>query len=437
MSRPTPLSDATLPLHAGRVAVPAYDRTALVPSVVHMSVGSFHRSHQAVYFDELAQRGISRDWGLVGVGLFRRDLREALPPQDGLYTVVTRGAGGDTARVVGAMVRYLYAPERRHAVVAALADERTRLVTLTVTGPGYRPGRALDLLVEALDRRRHTGLPPFTVLSCDNLPDNGALARQAVVACAARRDPRLARWIEQRGAFPSSMVDRITPQTTAADRTMVARRFGVVDRAPVITEPFSQWVIEDDFCAGRPPLDRVGAQFVDDVRPYALIKTRLLNGSHCALGPLGTLAGHRTTAEAIADPVFRAFVERMMRDEVAPLLPAPLGHQPAAYRAELMTRLANPRLTDPLSRLCRNGAAKVAVHLLPSVAEARAAGRPHPLLTLAVAGALRHLADAGERPAGLDGAFRLEVDAALAAIDRDGARAAVAAAVTAGEPVAA
>lgn len=409
MNAPTPLCQATLRHHAARVAVPAYDRAALTPAVVHMSVGSFHRAHQAIYFDDLAQRGISRGWGLVGVGLHRRELRDALAAQDGLYTVVARGADGDVARVVGAIGRYLYAPEDGERVLAALADARTRLVTLTITGEGYRvdgstehargPRSALGFLVAALDRRRRGGLPPFTVLSCDNLPANGELARSAVVSCARLHDERLADWIDEHGAFPSSMVDRITPRTTPADREMVARRFGVLDRAPVITEPFSQWVIEDDFCAGRPPLDRVGARFVGDVRPHALVKTRLLNGSHCALGPLGYLAGHRTSSEALADPVLGAFVERLMGDEIAPLLPPVAGLDLDAYRAGLLTRLGNPAIGDRLARLCRNGSAKVPVHLLSSIAEARALGRPHRLLTLAVAGWLRYLRGADEHGA--------------------------------------
>jgi mannitol-1-phosphate/altronate dehydrogenase len=229
------------------------------------------------------------------------------------------------------------------------------------------------------------------VLSCDNVPDNGVVARDAVLRAAERRDPALAAWIAAYGAFPSSMVDRITPRTTPADRAFVRRRFGVGDRWPVITEPFSQWVIEDDFCAGRPPLDRVGAEFVADVRPYALTKNRLLNASHCALGHLGSLAGHVTTDAAMRDPLFDDYVARMTADEVSPLLPRIPGLDPAVYRATVRSRLANPKLADQLARLCRNASAKLPVHVLPSIAEARRAGRPHHLLTLAVAGWLRYL----------------------------------------------
>ncbi|HEY8583162.1 MAG TPA: mannitol dehydrogenase family protein [Capillimicrobium sp.] len=369
-----------------------------MPSVVHLGVGSFHRAHQALYLDELAQRGISRRWGLIGVGMRSREMHQALAPQDWLYTVVSRGAGGDRARVVGVMTDYIVAPDSLAAVLAALAHPRTRLVTLTVTGAGYEsspdghpPRTAVAYIVEALRRRRAAGLGPFTVLSCDNLAGNGSVARAAVTALARRRDPRLAAWIEEHATFPDSMVDRITPQTTDADRQLVAETFGVDDLWPVITEPFSDFVVQDEFCAGRPPLDEVGVRMVTDVRPYALAKTRLLNASHCALGSLALLAGHAQTATAMDDPVFGAYVERLMGDEVAPLLPPARGLDLEAYQETILERLANPKVGDQLERLCRNGSHKIPAHVVSSIALARAEGRPHELLTLAVAGWLRFL----------------------------------------------
>ncbi|MCW3010361.1 MAG: Mannitol dehydrogenase domain protein [Solirubrobacterales bacterium] len=412
MIAPLPLTSATLARHALRVDVPSYDRGALAPGVLHLSVGSFHRAHQAVFFDDLAMRGHT-DWGIVGVGLRRPHMREALDPQDGLFTVVERGAVGDHARVVGVITRYLLAPGDSADVLDALADPRLRLVTLTVTGSGYKlaggaidlddpevrtdletpgaPGSAIGFLVEGLARRRAAGLPPFTVLSCDNLPGNGALARAAVVGLAAQRDVALAQWIDEHGAFPSSMVDRITPRTSRADQAWVARAFGVADRWPVITEPFSQWIVEDDFCNGRPPLDEVGVEFVADVAPHALMKTRLLNASHCVLGTLGVLAGFTTTDEAIAEPLLAETILRFMAEEVAPLLPPVPGFDLELYRASVLERLANPVLHDQLERLCRNGSDKFPTHVLSSLASARAAGRPHELLTLAVAGWVRYL----------------------------------------------
>ncbi len=414
MRPPLPLSAVTLPRHAERLAVPAYDRAALAPGVLHLSVGAFHRAHQAVYLDGLAGLG-HRDWGLVGVGLRRAHMREALEPQDGLYTVVERGAAGDRARVVGVMTRYLLAPEESGAVLDALTDPRLRLVTLTLTADGYAcaladrdtpatPATAPGFLVEGLRRRRAAGLAPFTVLSCDNLPGNGPLARAAVVGLAAARDPELARWIDEHGAFPSSMVDRITPKTSPEDRAWVAGAFGVDDRWPVITEPFSQWIVEDAFCAGRPPLDEVGVQFVADVEPYALMKTRLLNAAHCVLGHLGALAGLEEAAEAVAEPRLRQAVERMMADEVVPGLPPVPGVDLRAYQASILQRLANPALGDRLERLRRNGSDKMPQHVLTSLADARAAGRSHAILTLGIAGWIRVLRGSDDlgRPLALD-----------------------------------
>ncbi|HEX8101279.1 MAG TPA: mannitol dehydrogenase family protein [Solirubrobacteraceae bacterium] len=421
-----PLTLQTLRALPEAVAIPTYDRAALAPAVVHMSVGSFHRSHQAMYFDEIAQRGISTDWGIVGVGLRRRGMREVLAAQDGLYTVLIRGAGPDLARVVGVIGRYQYAPESGEAVLATLADPRTRLVTLTVTGCAYkadpatgvfaagdpevvadladprRPSSAIGYLVEALDRRRRAGHPPFTVLSCDNIPGNGPLARRALVGFAELRDPRLARWIDAEGAFPSSMVDRITPKTMASDVERLARDFGIRDRWPVITEAYTQWVIEDQFCNGRPPLDQVGAQFVTDVRPYAMMKTRLLNASHCALGYLGSLAGHRRLDEAMGDPLLHDYIARLMDHEITPLLPPLPGVDLDDYKSTLRERFANPKIADQLARLCRAGSAKMPTHVLSSINESREAGRPHELLTLAVAAWFRYLRGVDEQGRELD-----------------------------------
>jgi mannitol 2-dehydrogenase len=421
-----PLNAATLAHHGARIDVPRYDRGALATGVVHISVGSFHRAHQAVYFDDLARAG-ERDWGLTGVSLYRAGIQEALTAQDGLYTVLSRGAGGQSARVVGALRRCLYAPRDREAVLRTLAHPRTRLVTLTITADGYkldatgealrsgdaelladlanprRPASALGHLVEGLDRRRRAGLAPFTVLSCDNLPDNGKLTRTAVVAAAQLRDPELAAWIAATGAFPSSMVDRITPQASVADHRVLQQAFGIADRCPVVTEPFSQWVVEDDFSCGRPPLEAVGVQLVGDVRPHALWKTRLLNAAHCALGHIGGLAGLATTADAMADPALRGYLEVLFA-EVAPLLPRLPGAHVGAYTETVMERLCNPAIGDRLSRLRRNGSAKMPTHVLSSLREARAAGQPHPALTLATAAWLRSLQghdDHGD-PLGLD-----------------------------------
>ncbi len=409
-----PLSDDTLARLPSDVSAPGYDRAALRAGIVHFGVGAFHRAHQAVYLDELARTGVT-DWGVVGVGLHSREIGEVLAAQDLLYTVVERFADGDRVRVNGAMTRYLLAPEDPEAVLAALVDDGIRVVSLTITGTGYRidphtgefdaddddvradlhspdrPRTVFGYLVEALDRRRQSGLPPFTVLSCDNMQSNGTAARTAVVSFARLRDEDLAEWIERNVSFPSSMVDRITPTTTPEERNAIAEATGVDDRWPVITEPFRQWVVEDSFPAGRPPLEQVGVQFVDDVEPYEVMKTRLLNAGHTAIGYLGYLAGHRTTDELMADPVFRAFLTRLMAEEIAPLLPSVPGIDLVEYQATLIERLSNPRMGDQLARLGRRGSTKVPNYLLPSVRAALEQGRPYQLLCLAVAGWLRFL----------------------------------------------
>ena len=429
-ARVRPLRQETLGLHGEQLIVPTYDRAALVPSVVHFSVGGFHRAHQLLYFDELAQQRISSDWGVIGVGLHHRLMKDALAPQDYLYTVVERSPDGERARVVGVMIDYHYAPDAPSVVLDALTDERVRMVTLTITDAGYRlcpqtgafdateadlqhdlehpgsPRTVFGFITEALDRRRRAGVPPFTVVSCDNMHRNGDATRAAVVGFARHRNEVLARWIADRVAFPSSMVDRITPQTPPDERARVARKYGVDDNWPVITEPFSQWIIEDDFCNGRPPLDQVGVRFVDDVADYELMKTRLLNAAHCALGYLGSLAGHTRIDELMTVPLFRDYVVRLMDDEVTPLLPQPDGIDLDDYKRTLLQRFGNPEIGDQLSRLCRRGSTKMPHHLLPSLHEALAQGRPHRLLTLAVAAWLRYLrgTDAAGRPVGVEDA---------------------------------
>jgi mannitol 2-dehydrogenase len=410
-----PLNDATLPLHANKLTVPTYDRSALVPSVVHIGVGGFHRAHQAMYLDDIASHGLSQEWGVIGVGLRRRGMQEALAPQDCLYTVVERGVGVERGRVVGAICRYLYAREESPQVRAVLADERIRVVTLTITGNGYyldadsgefdveceaaQADRrsiadfetAWGYLADALDTRRRRGIPPFTVVSCDNMADSGDAARKALVTFAGMRDPGLARWISDNVAFPSTMVDRITPKTSQADCELIERRFGVVDRWPVMTEPFSQWIVEDEFCNGRPPLEQVGVEMVADVTDYKLVKTRLLNGVHCAVGYLGVLAGYQRTAEAMADPLIYRYVEHMMRDEIAPLLPSVPRWNIDQYQRILLKRLTNPFIGDQLSRLVARGSMKMPSYLLPSLREARVRRQSHILLTVAVAAWIRYL----------------------------------------------
>jgi fructuronate reductase/mannitol 2-dehydrogenase len=405
---PIPLNDNQTVGPRDDVEVPHYDRSAIRPAVVHFGVGGFHRAHQALYFDDIAQQGISMDWGVIGVGMHRSEMKEVLSAQDNLFTIVERDPGRSHARVVGIVTDYLYAPEEQEAVVAALTNEQTKLVTLTLTGASYpvdphtgefqadddeisqdleqtgHPETVFGYIVEALQARREAGIAPFTVLSCDNVQGNGETTRTAVCGYARSFDEGLADWIEQNVTFPSSMVDRITPTTSTADRDEVARTFGIDDRWPVLTEPFRQWIIEDSFCNDRPPLDQVGAQFVDDVRPFELMKTRLLNGSHCALGYLGLLLGYKRSDEAMADDAVATVIDHLMA-EVVPLLDPVPGIDLDEYCATLTDRFRNAQVGDQLSRLARRGSSKLASYVVPSLEAAIEQQREHRMLTLTIA----------------------------------------------------
>lgn len=417
----TRLSTATLPQIA--VPKPTYDRTQLTDGIVHIGVGGFHRAHQAVYLDDLIGQGKGQAWGICGVGLLPADkrMRDALDPQDGLYTVVTRSQEGDHARVIGSLTRYLLAPDDPAAVLAALTAPATRLVTLTITEGGYNydettgafdfdnPGVAHDLaapsrpdtvfgyLAEALDRRRRAGTAPFTLLSCDNVQGNGRVARRSVLAFAERRDPALADWIARHVTFPNCMVDRITPQTTDADRAMARTEFGIEDAWPVVCEPFRQWVVEDEFVNGRPPLEEVGVQMTQDVHPYEQMKIRLLNAGHSALGYLGWLAGFRAINDAASDPQFQTFLRRLWDDEVTPLLSPVPGVDLTEYKETLLIRFANPRIADQVARICLDGSSKMPKFLLPSIHDQLARGYVPRLLTLAAAGWFRYLSGTDEQ----------------------------------------
>jgi mannitol 2-dehydrogenase len=379
--------------------LPAYPRSSLVPSVVHIGLGGFHRSHQAVYFDDLANATGSR-WGIVAASVRSRHVVDALVRQHGLYTMLDRGSHGESARIIGSLVDCLFGPDDPSRLLAVLTDPRTRLVTLTITGDGYatygpRPDPRLwtvwDYLVEALARRRRSAIQPFTVLSCDNIPANGQSARRALLAAARRRDEVLARWIERTVACPESMVDRITPAAGAEQEDYVQSAYGVKDRCSVVTEPFSQWVIAEDFCNDKPPLEAVGVQFVSDVKPYSVMKRRLLNAGHSALGYLGALAGYRWTDEALGDLAIRGYLQALMRDEIAPLLPRVPGIDLPAYQRGLIERFSNRALRDRLERLCGRGSTKMPAYLLPSASEASQRGSHRDLLAVAVAAWMRYL----------------------------------------------
>ena len=395
------LGAATLTSLAGSLPVPTYDRSRVRVGIVHLGVGAFHRSHQAMYVDRLLEQGLAQDWGICGVGVLPSDRRmaEVMAAQDCLYTLVIKHADGTfEPRVVGSIVEYLLAPDDPDAVVEKMAGETTRIVSLTVTEGGYniapltgefeatdpdvvqdlRPGAALrtsfGLVTEALVRRRDRGLAPFTVVSCDNIEHNGDVARRSFAAFATLRDPELGAWVEREVPFPNSMVDRITPATTDDDRAEVARRFDIDDAWPVVCEPFTQWVLENRFRLGRPPLEDAGVQVVDDVDPYERMKLRLLNAGHQALAYLGHLAGYRLVHDAAQDPLFQAFLLGYMEEEATPtLLPVP-GIDLDDYRTELVARFSNPAVRDTLARLAFDGSERLPKWLLPVVRDNLATG---------------------------------------------------------------
>ncbi len=405
------LSNATLGALPGAVARPAYDRAALAMGVLHFGPGAFFRVHQAFVFDRLGET--DPRWGVCAVSLKSPDVAEALSPQDGLYTLAELGPE-TKLRVIGALKQVLVGPVDPEAVFARFTDPALRIVSLTVTEKGYCLGsdRALDFshpdvaadladparpvsvigwLVEGLRRRRAADLPPPVVLSCDNLPDNGALLKAAVVALARRRDPGLADWIGT-AAFPRTMVDSITPATDDALRAQVALGLGQLDAWPVQREPFVQWVIEQHADDAPPDWAAAGVEITPDVRPWEAAKLRLLNGPHSSLAYIGLLRGHDTVAQAMADAELAAFVERLMAQDIAPSL-GPGGPPTGAYIAAILERFRNPGIAHALSQIAWDGSQKLPIRLLGTLADAIAAGRPVDRLCLPLAAWMRFVVE--------------------------------------------
>ncbi|KAK0341296.1 hypothetical protein LTR94_026944, partial [Friedmanniomyces endolithicus] len=375
--------------------------------VEHVGIGTFHRAHQAVVFDDALKSGDLR-WGVLGASLRSPGVRDQLNPQDGLYTLVVRDGSDETLRVIGAGKGVLVGPEDPARLVAAMADRDVHIVSLTVTEKGYRldpatgelltddPDVAADLaaidtprtapgfIVAALKARREAGLAPFTVLSCDNLPHNGKRIRAGVIAMARRLDADLADWIEERGAFPQTMIDRIVPATTPQDIARLGDRIGLDDQGMVKAEPFTQWVIEDWFAGERPDFSAFGVQLTNAVEPWEDAKLRLLNGAHSALAYLGALSGYEHVHEAVAEPSFRAYVEALW-DEAQTTLSPPSGLDIAEYRRQLMSRFSNSALMHRTRQIAMDGSQKLPQRLLAGAAERLAAGQGIDAIALGVA----------------------------------------------------
>ena len=399
------LDDTALAALPADVTRPTYDRSQVRIGVVHLGVGNFHRAHQAVAFDDLLAGGDAR-WGICGVSLKRPAMRDALAPQDGLYTLLVRDGAGTRARVIGALRELRVAPEAPRAIVERLAGDDTRLVTLTITEKGYDedgPGSAIGLLAAGLAARRSAGRRGLTVMSCDNLSRNGERLAARLASAAAAIDPSLPDWVAREVACPDSMVDRIVPSSLDADRTEAAARLGASDAWPVAAEPFSQWVIERRVAGEAPPLELAGVLWVDDVAPWEAMKLRLLNAAHSSLAYLGAPAGLATVDAAIADPRLRGFVERLWA-QAALTLPAAVHTAAPEYGARLLERFANPALRHRLLQIAMDGSRKLPQRLVATLLDARRAGAPHDALLVAVAAWMRFCAgrDEAGQPLPLD-----------------------------------
>jgi mannitol 2-dehydrogenase len=409
-----------------RVEPVDYDRSRVSVGIVHFGVGNFHRSHQAMYLDRLLRDPVAFDdarrWGICGVGVLPGDaaMRDALAGQDYEYTLVERHPDGSApATRIGSIVDYLHAPDELDTVLERLAAPDTRIVSLTITEGGYNvsdvtgafdvanpaivadatpgaaPATVFGIVVAGLRRRRERGIPPFTIMSCDNIEGNGHVARDSFTAFARLVDPDLADWIGREVRFPSSMVDRITPVTTDADRAWVRGHYAfdeqpVDDAWPVLCEDFVQWVLEDDFLLGRPVWESVGVQLVDDVRPYELMKLRLLNAGHQALAYAGLLAGYEFAHEGASDPVIARYLRAYMDREATPTLDPVPGVDLEAYKDRLIERFANPYVRDTLGRLATDASDRIPKWLVPVIRELRARGASTALSASIVAGWVRY-----------------------------------------------
>ena len=403
------LNNQALGKLSANVSVPGYDRSAITPGLVHIGVGNFHRAHQAVYMDKLFNLGLDFDWGIVGAGIKSYDetMRNRLYEQDWLSTVVELDPKQDKARVCAAMIDFVDIDPL--LLIEQLCKPEIRIVSLTITEGGYfrdessgkfhashpeivhdsqnpdAPETVFGVLLAALEKRRGSMLPPFTIMSCDNLPGNGHVTQQAVVGLAQLISQEMADWVAAEVSFPNGMVDCITPATGDRERALISEEFGIEDASPVVCEPFRQWVLEDKFPQGRPALEKVGVEFVDDVAPYELMKLRLLNGGHAALSYPAALLGIEYVHDAMKNELVSGFMSKLIQQEVIPIVPAVAGMDFNQYFAKACERFSNPKIADTIPRLCLDGSNRQPKFILPSIVDRLKQGLPVDGLALEVA----------------------------------------------------
>lgn len=390
------LNQRNLAQIADRISCPGYDRNELKIGMVHIGVGGFHRAHQAFYSHNLFEKFNISEWGICGIGLREGDrkIHDVLKKQDGLYTLIVKHPDGKIeSQIIGSLIDFLLGTDDPGPVIERMADPSTKIVSLTITEGGYNfnpstgefdfenpdiqhelnhpdsPKTIYGFLTASLKKRRDADLPAFTIMSCDNIQHNGDVARDMLLSFARKQDAALADWIEQEVCFPNSMVDRITPVTTQSDIDYIEKTYGIKDAWPVTCEPFIQWVVEDKFSNGRPEFEKVGVQFVPDVKPYEKMKLSLLNAGHSVLGILGAIHGHQTINACMEDKIFVAYLRAFMDKEASPVLDEVKGVNLRKYKDSLEERFANPNIKDSVSRICSESSAKLPKFLISTIQE--------------------------------------------------------------------
>tara|TARA_R110000744_G_scaffold89877_1_gene174686 strand:- start:274 stop:1755 length:1482 start_codon:yes stop_codon:yes gene_type:complete len=395
-----------------QLPTPTFDRKSLKVGIVHVGVGGFHRAHQAFYTHLLQEKENASDWGICGIGLRKGDqkIHDVLQKQDGMYTLIIKHPDGKiVSQVIGSIIDFKLGYDTPNVVIDQMAHPDTKIVSLTITEGGYNfnpatgefdfenadvqhelqhpnePKTIYGFLTAAIKKRKEEGLPAFTVMSCDNIQHNGDVAKEMLLTFAKRQNKELAAYIEKEVSFPNSMVDRITPVTTQADIDYLESTYGLKDEWPVTCEPFIQWVIEDNFSNGRPEFEKVGVQFVPDVKPYEKMKLRLLNAGHSVLGLLGAIHGHPTINACMEDDLFVTYLRAFMDKEATPVLDKLEGIDLSAYKDSLQERFANPNIKDSVSRICSESSAKLPKFLIATIQDNLANGGSIKFATLVIA----------------------------------------------------